>query len=124
MKLDTDYIRRIEKECGELRDRLEKSEMIKEGALVLINIMRKKYCLMREESDDWHYWERVAEVDSIMKFTYKDNTGPLENGYKKDYDKVRKQCDKEHFSKESDIEKEVERIFLEIQKQIREVSHT
>ena len=57
-----EYTKQLEQTVQTLTEKLEAAEKSRDGALALINIMRSKYKLMRNRTDEYEYWSRAADM--------------------------------------------------------------
>lgn len=105
----SEYIKQLEESVQTLTDKLEAAEKGRAGALALINIMRTKYKLMRNTTDEYEYWGRTAEYDSLMKYERLSNTEAVKPEHKKIYKEARENADKDLWKDAftQDIEKDV-----------------
>jgi hypothetical protein len=63
-----EYVANLEATNKVLMERLESSDLIKDRALAFICLVREKYKLLKNTGDDYEYWGRKAEFDSLMKY--------------------------------------------------------
>lgn len=123
MGSQAEYIKQLEESVQTLTDKLEAAEKSKAGSLALINIMRTKYKLMRDTTDEYEYWGRAAEYDSFMKYERKSHNEAVLPEHEKIYKEARENADKDLWKDAfvQDVEKDVLDFLQVMRKEIEEM---
>ena len=123
MASQVEYIKQLEESVQTLTEKLEAAEKSKAGALALINIMRTKYKMMKDTTDDYEYWGRAGEYDSLMKYDREVNTAPSTFDTKRIYKEARENADKDLWRDNfiQDVEKDVLDFLQVMRKELEEM---
>ncbi len=123
VKYNKEYIKNLEDINQNLTERLEKAEKSRDGAFALINIMRGKYAMMRNTTDEYEYWNISAEYDALMKYNREPNTKPPTKEFQDIYDSAKKNFDKEVWKDIliQEVEKDADIFLQSIRDEIDEV---